>query len=224
MTAFPDHQRAFAEGRYLRVVNYHNTPVSQTETLRRELGWYASQYDSVTLEDLDAFHATGRWPKARQGFLPVFYDGYHNNATVAEPICTELGLVAWFFPPTAFIATPVAEQRAFARAHSITIVPEERGEDRLAMTFDDLAAISERHVIAAHTAAHEQCSKVRTADDVHREVLEPAALILAATGKPPAAFAWLRGTPYEPALPGNAALHDAGIRYLFSNTKVERLP
>lgn len=223
MTSFGDHERAFAEGRFLRVVNFHNTPASETEKLRRELGWYASQYECVTQEDLDAFYATGVWSKTRPGFLPVFYDGYQNNVTVADPICTELGLVAWFFPPTAFIATPVGEQRAFAKAHRITVVPEERRQERLAMTWDDLASISERHVVAAHTASHEQVSRVRSAKDVQREVSEPTRLIEAVTGRAPAAFAWLLGSPFAPDKPGNAALRDAGIRYLFSNTKVERL-
>ncbi len=223
LTSFSDQERAFGEGRFLRVVNFHNTPASEAEKLRRELGWYAAQYDCVTLEDLDGFFTTGQWLKPRPGFIPVFYDGYRNNVTVADPICAELGLVAWFFPPTAFLATPAAEQRAFARAHNIAVVPEERTQDQVAMTWDDLAAMAERHVIAAHTAGHEACSNVRSAKDVEREVLEPARLIASATGKGPAAFAWLRGSPYDPAMLGNAALRDTGVRYLFSNTKVERL-
>ena len=36
--------------------------------------------------------------------------------------------------------------------------------------------------------------------------------------------AWLLGSPYNAAQPGDAALRDAGFRYIFSDTKVERLP
>lgn len=90
-------------GRYLRVVNYRNTPAGMAGQLERELAAYAQRFASVTFDDLERFFDTGTWGLERPGFLPVFYEGYRNNAEVAAPICNELGVVGWFLVAKAFI-------------------------------------------------------------------------------------------------------------------------
>lgn len=214
---------AFASGAFLRVVNWHNTPQSERATLRAELAWYAERHDPVLPEDLDRLFETGHWGKSKPGFIPVFYDGYLNNATVAAPVCEELGITAWFFPPTGFLSVRPEQQREYADSHHITLVDEERNQPSLAMTWDDLEVISRRHVVAAHTANHAQARNVMTAEDVEREVLEPVRLITEITGKRPAAFAWLYGTAFDPSAIAGRAVLDAGIRYAVSNTAYQRI-
>ena len=218
-----EHRAAYAAGRALRVVNWHNTPASQEAQLRWELSQYAARCTPVALTDLDAWFETGRWASERPGFVPVFYDGYRNGSGVAARVCDELGLRAAFFPPTAFLSTPVPEQRAFAAAHDIDLVPEEDSLGRLAMTWDELGSIAERHDVCGHTASHAQAASVTSADDVRREVTEPLRLLAERCGAPPLAWAWLRGTPFEPASAAGRALLDAGVRYVVSNTMVERV-
>ncbi len=220
----PGHQQsAFAAGAFLRVVNWHNTPESERATLRAELSWYCRRYQPVGPADLDRLFDTGRWEGSKPGFIPVFYDGYLNNATVAAPVCDELGITAWFFPPTGFLSVPPEDQRTYADAHDIDLVAEERDQPALAMSWEQLEVISRRHVVAAHTANHEQARNIRTAADVEREIKEPVRQIEAATGTRPAAFAWLYGTPFDPASMAGQAVLDAGIRYAVSNTAYERI-
>ncbi|TDC97781.1 hypothetical protein E1292_36425 [Nonomuraea deserti] len=220
---FAQHRAALREGRYVRVVNYHNTPESMADALRHELAGYAASFDSVTLEHLDAFYATGRWPLERPGFIPVFYEGYLNNATVAAPICDELGLVAWFPIITRFLDCPVPEQRAFAEAHDITLVEEELSRDRLAMTWDDVAEIGQRHVVVPHTGSHEEIGRVRTAEDVEREIVRPRRDVERATGREAPAFVWLRGTEYGTSPVQDGWVRDTGYRYQISNTMIQRI-
>ncbi|HEX4812257.1 MAG TPA: polysaccharide deacetylase family protein [Nonomuraea sp.] len=220
---FEQHKAALHEGRYLRVVNYHNTPYSMEGQLREELAAYAASFACVTLEDLDHFYATGQWPLDRPGFIPVFYEGYLNNATVAAPICDELGIVAWFPVITRFIDCPVPDQRAFAQAHHIDLVEEELGMDRLAMAWDDVAAIAERHVVIPHTGSHEEIAKVLSAEDVEREIVKPRRDVEHVTGREAAAFVWLYGTPYGTSPAQDAAVRDAGYRYQISNTMIQRI-
>lgn len=220
----PDGVRnAFGAGAFIRVVNWHNTPQTERSTLRAELAWYLARYDPVLPDDLDRLFDTGTWRGSRPGFLPAFYDGYLNNATVAAPVCDELGLTAWFLPPTAFLSVEPERQREYADAHDIDLVDEERLQPALAMTWDQLAALSARHVVAAHTANHVESRHVVTAEDVEREVLEPARLIEAVTGRRPPAFAWLWGVPFDGASVAGRALLEAGVRYVFSNTAVQRI-
>lgn len=219
-----DYQRtAFREGKVLRIVNWHNTPASRRGILKAELSWYLKRYDPLLPSDLDRFTETGRWHRSRPGFIPVFYDSYRNNATVAAPVCDELGLSAWFFPTTAVLDVPPEEQHAYAERHHFTILDEERKQDSFAMTWDDLAVIARKHVIAAHTANHAAAADIRSAADVEREITDPIRQISDLTGTSPPAFAFLYGTPPDPDTLAGAAVLRSGVRYATTNTAYLRI-
>lgn len=135
----------------------------------------------------------------------------------------ELGLTAWFFPPTGFLDVPPEDQHAYADAHDITLVPEERTQEQVAMTWDELADISQRHVVAAHTASHATLPSVVTAEDVEPEVTGPVRRIRELTGRTPPALTFLYGRPHDPTTPGWRGAVDAGVRYAMSNTTLQRL-
>lgn len=217
------HREAVAAGRVLRVVNYHNTPRSGRAALRRELQAYASAFDTVTLADLDGFFATGTWTSTRPGFIPVFFEGYRNSYDVAASVCDELGLHAWFAVCTGFVDCPPAEQEVFARSHDIGLVAEEHGMDRLALTWDEVGELATRHTVYPHTASHAGIADVVTDDDVVREIVAPKQRMDAHTGGSSAAFAWLHGSPYGGSPRHDAALREAGYRYLVSNTMVQEI-
>jgi hypothetical protein len=218
------HRQAFREGRIIRVVNYHSTPRCGRAALERELADLAEAFSPVTLGDLESIFATGEWHKDKPGVLPVFYEGYRNNAVVAAPLCDRLGLTAWFPVVTQFLTTPPELQETFARAHWIYLVEEDLHGDRIAMTWDELKDLSERHVVFPHTASHEGFDTVLDAEDLRREVFDPKASMDAATGQNAQAFAWLHGSGYGRSPMHDQALVDAGYTFLFSNTMIQRLP
>lgn len=226
MTAsYETHRDALASGRFVRVVNYHNTPRSSAAALRAELAAYAERFEPLTLDDLDGFFAGGTWRGERPGFMPVFYEGYRNSAEVAAPICDDLALTGWFPICTAFVDCPVDEQEVFARSHHIGLVAEEteRPGERIAMTWDDVAALSRRHVVTPHTAAHVGINDTATDEDLEREVIEPKRRMDEVTGQSAPAFAWLHGTRWGMSERHDAAVRTAGYRYLISNTMIHRV-
>ena len=222
---FSAHRNTLRAGAFVRVVNYHNTPLSGRDALRAELAAYLRQFSPITPDDLDGFYATGRWPAGRPGFLPVFYEGYRNNAEVAAAICEELGITGWFMICTGFVECPVGEQEAFARAHSIGLGPEDlaRRGQRLAMTWDEIEQLSHRHAVSPHTASHEGLADVVTDEDIEREIVEPKRRMDAATGQSAPAFAWLLGTPWGSSERHDRAIQRAGYRYHISNTMIQNL-
>ena len=220
---FNRHADALEAGQFIRLVNYHNTPASQTSALREELTRLRDQFDTVTVADLDEFYANGRWPGDRQVFIPVFYEGYRNSAEVAAPICDELGITAWFPICTGFVDCPPAEQEFYARSHYIGLVEEELANDRLAMTWDDVRTLSRRHVVTPHTAAHVGISDVVTDKDLEREVFEPKRKMDAVTGQSAPAFVWLHGSAYGLSARHDNALRDAGYRYQIGNTMIHKI-
>jgi hypothetical protein len=213
---------AFGSGRYLRVVNWHNTPRSQRHVLRAELAWYAERYAPVTPEDLDRFTDTGEWGLPRPGFVPAFYDSYRSHAEVAAPVLDELGLTGWFFTLTGPLDLPAEEQRAYADSHDVDLVPEE-SEPPLWLGWEDLARIARRHVLVAHTANHVTAPSIRTPADVAREVTEPVRRLTELSGRTPPAFAFLFGAVPEPGSPAADAVVAHGIRWVVSNTAYVRV-
>jgi len=213
---------ALAGGRLLRVVNFHDTPVSRRAELAAEFAWYAERFDRVTEQDVHRFLDTGRWASTRPGLVPAFYDGFSSAARVAVPLCEEFGFTGWFYPPTEFLATPAAEQRAFARRHDYGVLDADP-EGRLAMTWDELADLATRHVVCGHTATHAPSAAVATAAEVEREVLAPLARLQEVTGRTPASWAWLGGTPHDRSRPGDRAVEAAGVRLVTSNAALQRL-
>lgn len=218
------HAAAFREGQLIRVVNYHSTPLGGYPVLERELTDYAEAFAPVTLDDLDALFETGEWHKDKPGFLPVFYEGYRNSATVAAPLCDRLGLTGWFPVVTQFLSTGIEHQEAFARAHWIYLGEEDLRGERIAMTWDEVEDLSDRHVVFPHTASHEGFDTILDAADIDREVVGPKGQLEAVTGRIAPAFAWLRGSAYGRSELHDRAVVDAGYRYLFSNTMIQRLP
>lgn len=213
---------AFVGGRFLRVVNYHDTPVSRRGEFRTELHGYAERFDPVTAADVLEFLGTGRWGTDRPGVLPAFYDGFASAVRCAAPLLAETGLVGWFYPPTAFLDVAPDDQRAFAAQHDYGVL--EHPEGRLAMTWDDLAELARDHEVCGHSATHAASRDVRTDDDVTVQVREPLARLRQVCGRTPAAWAWLGGSPFDASAPGDREVAAAGVPLFTSNALLERLP
>lgn len=217
------HQAAFARGRYVRLVNYHNTPASGRVALRAELAAYRDAFAPLDLDELDHFYATGSWSTPGPGFIPVFYEGYRSNYDVAAEICDELGITGWFAICTGFVDCPADEQEIFARSHRIGLVEEEKTGGRIAMNWAEIAELSTRHVVYPHTAEHSGIADVVTDEDFFREIVEPKQKMDAVTGQSAPAFVWLLGTPWNHSPGHDRAIAAAGYRYLFSNTMIQRV-
>ena len=220
---FGGHVDAFSAGHLLRVVNYHNTPASGALALRRELALYARHYRALRLDDVDAFYDTGGWGDGPPPFLPVFYEGYRNSYDVAGAVCDELGITGWFAVCTGFVDCPPAEQELYARSHWIGLVEEELVGGRIAMSWDEVADLAQRHVVFPHTASHAGIADVVSDADVEREVVAPRTAMQRATGLPADVFCWLHGSPFGSSPRHDAALVDAGYRYVVSNTMLHRI-
>jgi hypothetical protein len=220
----PEVQRsALRVGSALRVANYHLTPETGRDALRSDLEGLARSFSTVGLEHLDSFFDAGDWGTPRPPVAPVFYEGYASSARVAAQVCDELGLTAWFAVCTGFLDCPEPSQEVYARAHWIDLHDSELDGRRLAMTWDDVRALSERHLVFPHTASHAGIADVVTDDDLEAEVREPLRRVREVTGRDAAVHAWFLGTAYGASPRHDEALVAAGHRYVVSNTMVQRI-
>ena len=212
---------------FVRVINYHNTIARHRAALRAQLQQAAAQFAPVSESEMMALIAGAPWTKDRPPIIPVFYEGYRNNYDVALPLLEELGLIGWFVVPSAFLDTPVAEQRAMAERYDIGLQDEDDqpADGRFALTWDELRDIADRgHVVACHTAHHRGTADILTPDDVEVELVGSRARLQEQLGREVRALAFLWGSPWGEAPAVDAAVVDAGYELVISNLKWQRLP
>ena len=225
-------RRAFAEGRYVRAVNFHTTPPRLAPVYEEQLARLADRFVSVTPGDLWCLMTTGEWPHARPGVLLNFFDGHRHSYEVAAPILDRLGLVGWFFLVTAWISAPPPDGRAFADEHLIHLPHDGRdvpADGRLALSPDEARDLARRgHVIASHTRGHTTASPEFAPDlspeALDRELTGSKRILEILTGEPVRALAWREGTPLGADARADRALSAAGYDLLFANHAVQRVP
>lgn len=213
------------QGRYVRAINFHNTLVGD-ERLEPHLTRLAEHFSPVLEADLDDLSATGDWPKPRPGAMAVFFEGFRDHYRVALPLLEKHGLTAWFYVIPGFIDTPVAEQYAFARAHTLRMPQHDHDPgERLALSWDELREIRDRgHVIACHTMTHTELTPGTAESVMRREIVDSKARLEEMLCAPIQTFAWLRGSEFGLNPWADRFLLDAGYKFLVSNFKMQRLP
>jgi len=216
---------ALAGGRYVRAINYHNTPRRREAELERRLRDAGERFDDVGEAELEALLSGEPWAHPKPGLIPAFFEGYRNNYDVALPLLERAGLCGWFIVPTAFIDTPVERQREMAVRHRIGVTEDEHGDGRYAMTWDELREIADRgHVVTSHTASHCGVTDIATEADARRELVDSRRRLESELGRQVRCFTWLWGTPYGHDERTDAALRAAGYRLVLSATKLQRIP
>ena len=217
--------RALAEGRYVRVVNFHATPRRVAGAFEEQVSRLAESFAPVSHEDLVGLVARGEWPHDRPGVVLNFFDGFRDNYEVAAPVLDRHGLIGWFFLISGWISSRPEDQRAFADAHLMNLPYDEaelsRG-DRLALSPEEIGDLARRgHVIASHTHNHTTASPEFDPDlspgALAREVAGSKRLLENFAGRPVRVLAWREGTPLGADRRADEALSHAGYELLFAN-------
>lgn len=219
--------RAFWEGRYVRVVNFHATPRWLAGNLEEQLSRLARSFVPVSRDDLVGLVDRGGWPHDRPGVILNFFDGFRDNYEVAAPILDRLGLVGWFFLVSGWISSRPEDQRAFARNHLIDLPYEERelpADGRLALSPAEVADLAGRgHVIASHTRTHSAAPVDLTSEVLAHEAGGSRRELEEISGSFIGAFAWCEGVALGQNTGADAALRNAGYQLLFANHAVQRV-
>lgn len=201
--------------RFIRVVNYHDTPPAHAESLRRQMEFYRRHFAPVRHCDLDGFLARGQWSGEMPGLILSFDDGLRSNYDVAFPLLEEFGFVGWFFVPTDFVDAPAPTQVAFARGHRIGLAPASVGEGRVAMSWTELRRLCERHVVGCHTRTHRRLVAATPAAQLDDEIVVAKGTLEERLGGPIDAFCWVGGEERTYSAPASRRVRAAGYRFSF---------
>lgn len=213
-----------AGGGYVRVVNYHNTKFRDAARFEAEIACFARHFSPVTLQDLDQWFETRRWPKEKPGLIPAIFEGYRNHYDVILPILEKHGFTGWFYVPSFFLDVPPQEQAAFCMGHRLRSTAEDEYPDgRYALTWDELRAISKHHEVCCHTGTHFNLDENSTDEEMRREIILSKRRLEEELGKPIDVFCWLGGKEYAEYPQSHPYLREAGYRYLVGNLKIQKL-
>ncbi|HKH11363.1 MAG TPA: polysaccharide deacetylase family protein [Rubrobacter sp.] len=224
--------RALAEGRYVRVVNFHATPRRAAGGFEEQISRLAQSFAPVSHADLMGLVARGEWPHDRPGVILNFFDGFRDNHDVAAPILDRLGLIGWFFLVSGWVSSRPQDQRAFADRHMMNLPYDESDlpeNGRLALSPEEVWDLARRgHVIASHTQSHTTASPSFAPDlspeALAREVAGSKQTLEGLAGKQVRAFAWREGTPLGAERRADEALANSGYELLFANHAVQLIP
>lgn len=207
-------QRLARGPRFMRAINYHGTPAGEGESLDRQLAYLARHFRGVNLGELERFLQSGEWPHEKPGLMVTFDDGLRSNHDVAVPLLEKHGFTGWFFAPVEFIDAPPAEQAEYARKASIrpgSVPPD----GRVAMTWDELRALSSRHVVGCHTMTHRRLHARVAPDEMRREIVDARRAIEARMGREIPVFCWVGGEEENYSREAAALVREAGFRVAF---------
>lgn len=218
--------RAFADGRYVRAVNFHATPRRIAGRLEAQLSRLVEWFAPVSFEDLRGL-VRGEWPHDRPGVIVSFFDGSRDNFEVAAPILERVGLIGWFFVVSGWVATPPEEQYSFAARHCIQLPRDGRDrptDGRLALSPEEVGALAEQgHVVASHTRHHTTASPDLSSEPLEREVAGSRRELERMAGREVRALAWREGTSLGANARADQALSNAGYEFLFTNHAVQQV-
>ena len=222
----PETFRALAEGRYVRVVNFHATPRSMSGDLERQLSRLAENFAPVSQDDLFGLVVRGEWPHDRPGVILSFFDGYRDNYDVAAPMLDRLGLTGWFFLVSGWVSARPGDQRAFAADNDIALSPYEDlpADHRLALSPGEVRDLADRgHVIASHTRTHLEDVADLDRETLYREAAGSREDLEKISGARVRAIAWYAGVALGDDDRVAAATRHAGYDLLFANHAVQRV-
>jgi len=209
--------------RFMRAINYHDTPAREAENLDRHLAYLSRHFRGVNLEEVERFLEFGDWPHEKPGLMVTFDDGLRSNHDVALPLLVKHGFIGWFFVPVAFVDAPPAEQAEFAERASIRpgVAPP---DGRLAMTWDELRALSTRHVVGCHTMTHRRLPASVPLDEMRGEIIDARREMELRMGCEIPAFCWVGGEEENYSREAATLIREAGFRVAFMTSSGPILP
>ncbi len=216
-------QSAVHRGGYVRVVNYHGTPPEFAASFERQMEFYAEHFEPVGRADLDRFYREGRWTGRRPGLLITFDDGLRTNYDVAAPVLERHGFPGWFFVPVGFIDEPAQHQLAYASEHLIQ-VDHAYADGRVAMSWDELRALSQRHEVGCHTRTHLRLAPSIAPAMLEDEIIAAREDMTARVGRTVDTFCWVGGEEHTYSAEAARVIRRAGYAYSFMTNNAPLVP
>lgn len=137
------------KNKYIRVVNYHDTKLEESNNLKKQIEYFKSIYKNISYNEFEKFIMTGELEGDKPGIMLTFDDGLAGNYDCAYGILHEYGMTGYFMVSSDLIDTPGY------------------------MTYQQLKEIQNQgHIIGDHTSTHHRMELKDTKGDLEYEILQ----------------------------------------------------
>ncbi len=183
-------QKQLYGGKFVRVVNYHNTPAAAAAQFERHLELYAASFAAVSRSELDACMA-GHWASRRPGIFLTFDDGFRSNFDIAAPLLEKHGYRGVFFISTDFLGDDRADcDRRFQR--------QDPPQPEPYMSWPECADLIARgHVVGSHTRTHARLSDSLAPGPLTDEIAGSREILRARLKADISDFCWVGGEEWS---------------------------
>jgi peptidoglycan/xylan/chitin deacetylase (PgdA/CDA1 family) len=186
-------------GGIVRAVNYHGTPESSRDNLRRQIQFFCKHFAVINQEQLSRF-IRGDLELGKPGLLLTFDDGLRSHYRVAAEILDDFGVKGVFFPVVKFVELSGGDCKRIREFYSNQIcwgnihLSVDR-EDFHPMNWDELGDLVKRgHAVGCHSLSHIQLTEDKNESLVRQEVVEAKRIMEDRLGTEILSFCWPGGS------------------------------
>ncbi|OHB47483.1 MAG: hypothetical protein A2106_05275 [Planctomycetes bacterium GWF2_40_8] len=178
---------------YVRVLMYHNIPVNNFISFKRQIYYLTSRYKFLTPLQFQDF-IQGKCHISGINLLLTFDDGFKSNRIVAEKILDPLGIKGIFFVLAEFPELKGENRRKkFIIKHIYGRNTTNPGisSDMKPLTWKDLEyLLSQGHAIGSHSCNHMRLSSIHSQRELYDEIIESGNILERRLGAPVIHFAY----------------------------------
>ena len=166
------------QNNYIRVLNYHHTPISDKEQFENQIRWCANHFEICGLNDLRGFLQGKRVFEKKPGILITFDGGYLDNYQVAHKYLSANGIPAVYMISAGLIGCTASRDGMMASY----IGAEQLNE-----------MISQGASVGCHTFSHHRMCISDTEEILFHEIVEAKTELEQILDVPIKVFCWCGG-------------------------------
>lgn len=197
--------------RYIRVINYHDTPKDFHKIFESHLKFYKKNFTPISLENLENIIKNKLFDFDKPGLIITFDDGLKSNFDIADLI-KKYNFKGIFFVPAGFVGLKDCDAKQFMKSNRISSFEDINTLENIAMTWDDLKKLENDHFIGCHTFSHHRMNIDDSSEILEHEIIASKNLLETKLKNEINAFCWVGGE--ENTYTNNAA------KYIYNNYRL----
>lgn len=187
---------------YIRLVNYHFSPVAEKENFEKQVQWFLKEYENCDYKKFCDF-LDGKYKFSKKpGIMFTFDDGFLENYEVAYPMLKKYNATGYYMVSSGLIG-------ATNHVNEVGVVHDYMGEEALKEMLRD------GHVIGCHTFSHHRMNINDSEEVLKHEIIESKQKLENILGEEIQIFCWCGGEEHTYTKAAADVIRNAGYKYGF---------
>ena len=185
---------------YIRILNYHHSPVEHKEQFVKQIEWFAKHFEFCGIAELQSFLNGQKVFNNKPGMIITFDDGYLDNYEIAHQY-----LAAHHIPAIYMISAGLIGKRTVRDGIEAEYISAEQLKKMI------LQGAS----VGCHTYSHHRMDETDTETDLHHEIVEAKSELERVLSQPIDIFCWCGGEEHTYTKKASDLIREAGYKFGF---------